>query len=741
LTFASEFLYIVKSYPMKSYFFTVLFFLFFLIISSVSSTNLAAQDIFMDEVCVCDNGSGMSTFVITFGNWPTDPGVTYEVEVNYSALGGNRNSAKETNVPGILSGNIQLTFSGVSNAADPGNMQITSVTNISSNTEESVSSDFLSYESPAETLINCPADTTVSICQLSGNSLVDVFDTWMSGVSASGGCGAMNVTNDWDGIYPDSCGGSVEVVFTSKDNICLDSAVCSAVFTVEDCIAPVPVVVNGLVSVNVTANQCVDVNVSIFNAGSFDACGEVLLSYSSDLSDTLRTFCCHDGLSAKEVEFWVTDEAGNQDFVVTYIAIRDPNNICSPPGFKISGEIATQDARGVEDVEVFLEDTSTTALIQRMTGISGYYEFSQLDGEGVFRLWPYKNDDVLNGVSTFDILIIQRHILGIAPMSDPYKLIAANVNSDERISGADMIDLRRTILGIDNAFRNNTSWRFVDANEVLQEGEVPSAYAEEIELSVNNNSHFGQDFVAVKIGDVDGSVVPSSLYDPEEEGQSGALIISAEDTIVGPGDLIEIDIKSATFSKVQGYQMTLEYGSDNFDFIDLRQGALNINEGNYGHFAEAGLLTMSWNTVDWTSHGRDEVLFTLVFRAKEAGRLSELLQLSDAITTTQAYIDGAARKLSLQFTQESKEFALYQNVPNPFNTEALIGFDHPQSGPAILTFYNTLGEVAHTIEGDYSKGYNQVRIDREDLPAAGLYFYELRSGDHSTTKKMIIGNK
>ncbi len=727
---------------MKYYFFKTLFFLFFLMMSSVSLTNLSAQDIFIDGVCACDNGSGISEFVITFGNWPTDQGATYEIVVNYSESGGDRGSATVTDVAGTPGGSIQLTFSGVANASDPGNLQITSVTNISTDTEEAVSNDFLPYESPAEILINCPTDTTVSSCQLSGNSLADVFDSWMSDVTASGGCGVTNISNDWEGTYPDSCGGSVEVEFTATDDICRDTVVCSAVFTVEDCISPVPVVVNGLVSVDLTA-LCVDVNVSLFDAGSFDDCGEVSMSYSSDLSDTLRTFCCHDGLSAKEVEFWVTDESGNQDFVVTYIELRDPNNICSPPGIKVSGEIATQDARGVEGVQVFLEDTSLAAPIERRTGASGYYEFSQLDADGLreLRLWPYKNDDVLNGVSTFDILIIQRHILGLAPMDDPYKLIAANINDDERISGADMINLRRAILGVDNEFRNNTSWRFVDAKEVLQEGQVPSGYAEEIELLVNNTSQLDQDFVAVKIGDVDDSVVPGSLYDPEEEGESGALILTAEDTTVGPGDLVKVDIKSAKFSKVQGYQMTLEYGSDDFEFVDLRAGAMDISEDKYGHFEEAGFLTMSWNDFEGNSYGRDEVLFTLVFRAKKAGRLSEFLQVSDAITTTQAYVDGEPRKLSLQFNQDIKEFALYQNVPNPFKTEALISFHVPKSGLASLTFYNTLGEVTYTIEGDYKKGYNQVKVDREDLTAAGLYFYELRAGDLRATKKMVIGNK
>ena len=49
-----------------------------------------------------------------------------------------------------------------------------------------------------------------------------------------------------------------------------------------------------------------------------------------------------------------------------------------------------------------------------------------------------KNDDYLNGVSTLDLLLIQRHILGIETLDDPYKFIAADVNNDQEITATDL---------------------------------------------------------------------------------------------------------------------------------------------------------------------------------------------------------------------------------------------------------------------------------------------------------------
>jgi len=467
-----------------------------------------------------------------------------------------------------------------------------------------------------------------------------------------------------------------------------------------------------------------------------------VMSYSSDTTDVVRTFCCDDTIGVKEVEFWVTDESGNQDFVVTYIDIQDPNGICPPDtnSIVINGQTATHDARGVEDVEVYLEDMSAPTPITRMTDGEGFFQMFVAAGPD-YRLTPSKNDDVLNGVNTLDILLIQQHILGINAITNPYELIAANVNDDARISGADLIELRRTILGIDTEYPNNTSWRFVVATEQYEEGQLPLDYTETIEMYNAVTDQLDQDFVAVKIGDVNGTAVTSSLDSREAEGRSGALIFTALDAAVEAGELVTVDVTSAGFREVLGYQLTLDYGADAFEFVEMKSAALEMTQGNYGHFEEAGVLTMSWNDREAVSIGSDEVLFTMVFRAKAANRLSDALEINDAITPAEAYVGSETRNVSLRFTTSTTEFALYQNVPNPFESKTVIGFNLPEAGKASLTFYDAAGQVVHTIENEYKKGYNEETVDSRSIPASGLYYYELRSGDFQATKKMVISNR
>jgi len=52
-----------------------------------------------------------------------------------------------------------------------------------------------------------------------------------------------------------------------------------------------------------------------------------------------------------------------------------------------------------------------------------------------------------NGVSTFDLILINQHILGVQPFDDPYDYLAADVNNTSSITILDMIGIRRAILG------------------------------------------------------------------------------------------------------------------------------------------------------------------------------------------------------------------------------------------------------------------------------------------------------
>ncbi|MCL4547583.1 MAG: T9SS type A sorting domain-containing protein [Bacteroidetes bacterium] len=83
-------------------------------------------------------------------------------------------------------------------------------------------------------------------------------------------------------------------------------------------------------------------------------------------------------------------------------------------------------------------------------------------------------------------------------------------------------------------------------------------------------------------------------------------------------------------------------------------------------------------------------------------------------------------------------FSLQQNYPNPFNPSSTIEFSIPKSTHVNVTIFNTLGKEINILMNSYlSAGKHTVVFDGNNLPS-GIYFYRLRAGDYTETKKAIL---
>lgn len=83
-------------------------------------------------------------------------------------------------------------------------------------------------------------------------------------------------------------------------------------------------------------------------------------------------------------------------------------------------------------------------------------------------------------------------------------------------------------------------------------------------------------------------------------------------------------------------------------------------------------------------------------------------------------------------------FYLFQNYPNPFNPVTIIRYQIPEAGFVSLKVYNVLGsEVAEIVNGFLNDGKYDISFDGNDL-ASGFYFYELRTQNYSSVRKMLL---
>jgi hypothetical protein len=72
-------------------------------------------------------------------------------------------------------------------------------------------------------------------------------------------------------------------------------------------------------------------------------------------------------------------------------------------------------------------------------------------------LAPYYNEFHSNGVTVLDLIKITKHILGIQPLDNPYKLIAGDVNNSGEITAAYLVEIQSLILQYSTEFAYNTS--------------------------------------------------------------------------------------------------------------------------------------------------------------------------------------------------------------------------------------------------------------------------------------------
>ena len=96
----------------------------------------------------------------------------------------------------------------------------------------------------------------------------------------------------------------------------------------------------------------------------------------------------------------------------------------------IAGNISTATGNGVNEVETTLSAALPEYPRTDMTDNSGDFAFADAPLNASYAITASKDVDYLNGVTTLDLVKIQRHILGLEDLDSPYKLIAADINAD-----------------------------------------------------------------------------------------------------------------------------------------------------------------------------------------------------------------------------------------------------------------------------------------------------------------------
>ncbi len=155
----------------------------------------------------------------------------------------------------------------------------------------------------------------------------------------------------------------------------------------------------------------------------------------------------------------------------------------------ISGRIVDNNGQGINNVIV----DGGSVLLRDRTDASGNFTISNVDTTQTISFTLSKADDLNNGVTGLDIITSLNHILGRTSITDEGILMAADVNSDSRISSLDLVLMTNIILERDIDLTRDQAWFF-----------SPNV------ISVDDNVDLGNiSITGFKLGDLNSDADPS----------------------------------------------------------------------------------------------------------------------------------------------------------------------------------------------------------------------------------------
>ncbi len=530
---------------------------------------------------------------------------------------------------------------------------------------------------------------------------------------------------------------------------------CTSSFMVIDNIPPTPYCVN--LSTALMENGQVELWACDFDLGAFDNCTDQSdlrftftdvrpqddPSYNPLTKCSSKIFTCDDiiaaGGSVVTLNVYVWDEKDNYDFCTVFLTLIDNNGSCddigNSPIAQIGGTISSAIGEPLENVEVsIVKNTLPEHPVVKMTDIEGHYMFDNNEMYKSYELSGFNNSNPLNGVSTLDLVLIQRHILGLQDLNTPYKLIAADINNDERITAGDLIELRKLILGIYEEFPQNDSWRFVN-EEGIVDATNPWPLPELRSILDLDNNMMQENFVGVKLGDVNNSASADLMGESIDRRSAQSIQISFEDKSFEEGELVEVVFESDQLDAVSGMQFTLN--TANLELVDIQGIDVDIDDNNFARLSE-NKTTFSWHTQTETSVSQ---LMKISFIAKSSGILSDLISISSDALQSEAYVGTTLDIVPVKLTGRNnteQNFELLQNKPNPFNGSTTISFILPNASDATLTIMDVTGRVLWTYSDQFEQGTQSIIISERDINATGVLYYQLEAGNYSAIRKMII---
>ncbi|MEM6770878.1 MAG: T9SS type A sorting domain-containing protein, partial [Bacteroidota bacterium] len=365
---------------------------------------------------------------------------------------------------------------------------------------------------------------------------------------------------------------------------------------------------------------------------------------------------------------------------------------------------------------------------------------STLTGLSLGRMYyvePQKNTDPQNGLSSFEIFLAQRLLLGyeVPEVTHPLQIVGLDMNCSQSFSAIDLLIMQSLLVGDVAEVPGCNSWTFIPDHHVFptdfdQFNVFPAPRRAEIMLQGDSTVMF----TGVKNGDLLGDADP---------GRSSGVLPLTVNWPAGTttGSVVDLSLTVAELRDLVAFQGELRL-ADGLEFVGVTDGdlpELKVGES----LAARGRLFLSWFSTTGEAFGAaaGAEVVTIAVRVTEAyvpGTRPLAFNHSSSYLAAAHGGDGTSYRPEINLSStETNVFCLHPASPNPAAAYTDLNFDLPLPAEVSLTVLDGLGRSVIRRTQRLDAGANRFRLDTRALPA-GTYVYQLVAGEDVGVDKLVV---
>lgn len=494
---------------------------------------------------------------------------------------------------------------------------------------------------------------------------------------------------------------------------------------------------------NITSNE--DLEISMRKAGE----GSNFPTQGGQPIPALTLDCSSIGMGLLQI--WARDQHGNTSNCTVAVTLSDDAFVCT--------ELPKVCARTYWDTTLVIEQVETTISWEDTAANPYSYMLppaedgcNTLDSFPSFPFLITENNltNPLNGVSTFDLLLISKHILSIQPLNAPWKVIAADANSSGSVTTGDVVVLRRLILGFIENFPGGNSWRFFTDNcqfpanpfEVTgcsigyEFDPMPFwAYPPEIR------------FYGIKTGDVDNSAIVNSAQSSAVYRAARRLLIP--DIRLQTGETADIPVTMENAGNWSGFQCSLPFDAAKMEISNVLSGeALNPAEFAFAQ-STPGEIRISWFDTKPQVLLPQEPVFYLRVKALAPVLLNEALagpgETRSGRMASEAYTaENEVQQLEFVFRNTATNVSasgVMPPLPNPFTAGVQIPLRIDQAQEVRIAIRDFEGKTLYNNHLKLQPGAHLIDIPATAFSQAGVYTWQVWMDGNVSQGKLVRLNQ